>query len=335
MSKVSNVSKQDRRVISARILEYVKPHWKRLFLAMVCMVLVAAFQAAMAYMMKPIVDDIFIKKDMAKLQLLPFVIVLLFVLKGGCEFLHVYLMNYVGHSIVKKIRDALYGHMQMLSLSFFNTLGTGILMARILNDVGIVKETVSNAITKTIKESFTVIFMLGLVFYQNWKLALIAIVVLPFCVVPVVKFGQLMRRFSTRCQECAANVSTFLHETLTGIRIVKAFGKEQYETDRFAERTTEWLRFEIKSVKVKALSSPVMALLGGLGIAFVVWYGGQEVVKGTSTPGTFFSFITAVIMLYDPIRKLSPLNNTIQEGLAASDRIFQGSLNRLLRFRIQ
>lgn len=312
----------DLSMIYHRILALVKPHWLRLLLAMGCMILVASLTAAMAYTIKPVVDEIFMEKDMTKLKLLPFVIVLLFVMKGSCEFGQGYLMNYVGLSIIKRLRDELYGHIQMLPLSFFHKQETGVLMARIMNDVSILKEMVSHAITAVIKEFFTIVFLLGLIFYQDWKLALIAIVILPFATIPIVQFGRRMRKLSTRCQESVAGVSSLLHETFTGNKIVKAFGMEPYENRRFFEKTLALFTYEMKAVAVRCVSSPVMALLGGVGIAFVVFYGGHGVVTGVSTPGTFFSFVTAVMMLYDPVRKLSPLNNTVQEGRAAAVRIF-------------
>ena len=312
----------NRFVIYRRVLEFVKPFWLRLLGAMICMIFVAGLTAAMAYTIKPVVDEIFMEKDVMKLKLLPLVIVLLFVMKGAAEFGQGYLMNFVGHSIVKRFRDELYSHIQTLPLSFFHKHDTGLLMARIMNDVNIVKETVSSATTGVIKECFTVVFLLGLIFYQDWKLALIAIVVLPFATIPIIRFGRRMRSLSTRCQETAAAVNSLLHETFTGTRIVKAFGMEEYENQRLFKRTLQWFSYEMKAVIIRCISSPVMALLGGLGIAFVVFYGGYGVISGKSTPGTFFSFITAVMMLYDPMRRLSPLNNAIQEGLAAAVRVY-------------
>jgi ATP-binding cassette, subfamily B, bacterial MsbA len=313
----------NRFTVYRRVLEFVRPHWPRLLAAMVCMICVAGLTAAMAYTIKPVVDEIFMAKDMTKLKLLPFFIIILFVVKGACEFGQGYLMNFVGLSIIKQLRDKLYAHIQMLPLSFFNRHATGLLMARIMNDVSIVKQSVSNAVTGVIKEFFTVIFLLGLVFYQDWKLALIATVVLPFATIPIVRFGKRIRKVSTRCQETVATVNSLLHETITGTRIVKAFGMEDYEKQRFFEKTLQWFKYEMKAVTVKCLSSPVMALLGGIGIAVVIFYGGYEVIAGRSTPGTFFSFIAAVMMLYDPMRRLSPLNNMIQEGVAAAVRIYE------------
>lgn len=319
---VRKKSGTDLLELCQRILALVKSQWLRLLVAMLCMMLVAAVIAATAYLVKPVLDEIFFKKDMRMLKLLPFAVIMLFLLKGVFYFWQAYLMNYVGHSIIKHLRDELYSHIQMLPLSFFQKNETGVLMARIMNDVNIVKGMVSNAITGVLKDFFTIIGLLFVIFYRDWKLALIAIVVFPVAVIPIVKFGRRMRRLSTKCQEAIADMSSLLHETFTGNRIVKAFGMEPYENKRFFEKTLRLFDYEMKAVVVRSMSSPVMELLGGIGITFIIWYGGYKVVTGVSTPGTFFSFMAALIMLYEPVKKLSPLNNTIQEGLAAAIRIY-------------
>jgi len=308
--------------IYQRILELVKLQWPRLLVAMLCMMLVAFLTAATAYLVKPVLDEIFFKKDMRMLKLLPFAIIILYAVKGACYFGQNYLMNYVGHSIIMRLRDKLYVHIQMLPLSFFHKTKTGILMARIINDVNIVKGMVSNAITGVLKDLFTIIGLLFVIFYRDWKLALIAIAIFPLAVIPIVNFGRRLRRISTRCQEAIADMSFLLHETFTSNRIVKAFGMESYENRRFFERTSRLFTNEMKAVGVRSISSPVMELLGGIGITLIIWYGGYKVVTGTSTPGTFFSFMAALIMLYEPVKKMSGLNNTIQEGLAAAVRIY-------------
>jgi len=289
---------------------------------MLCMIAVAGLTAATAYIVKPILDEIFFKKDIRKLKLLPFGIILLYILRGACYFGQAYLMNFVGQSIIKRLRDQLYSHIQMLSLSFFHKHDTGTLMARIISDIERVKGMVSDAVTGVLRDCFTILFLLCVIFYHDWKLALIAVTVLPVAVIPIVNFGRRMRKVSTRCQEAVAEMSSLLHETFTGTRIVKAFGMEPYENRRFFEKTARLFKYEMKAVTVKAMSSPVMELLGGIGITLIIWYGGYKVITGTSTPGTFFSFMTALIMLYEPIKKISRLNNVIQEGLAAAVRIY-------------
>ena len=305
-----------------RILALVRSEWLRLVLAMFCMILVAALTAATAYLVKPVLDEIFVNRDKRMLQLLPLAIMILYVFRGGAYFGQAYWMNYVGRCIIKRLRDDLYSHIQMLPLSFFQKHETGVLMARIINDVNLVKGMVSDAVTGVLKDFFSILGLLFVIFYRDWVLALIAITVLPVAVVPIVKFGRRMRKLSTRCQEAMADMSSLLHETFTGTRIVKAFGMEAYENSRFFEKTARLFRYEIKAVIVRAMSSPIMELLGGIGITLIIWYGGYKVIAGTSTPGTFFSFMAALIMLYEPIKRISKLNNVIQEGLAAAVRIY-------------
>lgn len=308
--------------ICRRLFKVVRPQWLRLLSAMLCMMAVAGLTGALAYLVKPVLDDIFFKKDVRMLRLLPFAVIVAFFLKGAADFGQTYLMSYVGHKTIKRLRDDLYAHIQMLSLSFFHKHDTGLLMARIINDVNIVKSMVSDAVTAALKHFFTILCLLFVIFYRDWVLALMAVTVLPVAVIPIVKFGRRTRKLSTRTQEAVAEMSRHLYETFTGNRIVKAFGMESHENERFFEKTAHLFKREMKTIMVKALSSPVMELLGGVGIALIVWYGGYKVVTGTSTPGTFFSFMTALIMLYEPIKKISKLNNVAQEGMAAAIRIY-------------
>jgi subfamily B ATP-binding cassette protein MsbA len=174
-----------------------------------------------------------------------------------------------------------------------------------------------------LREGFTIIGLTFVIFYRDWKMAIFALIILPMAFYPVVEFGKRVRRVSTGCQEAMADLSAFLHETFLGNKIVKAFGMESHEKKRFAQKTQGIFNLEIKAVVARSLSAPIMEFLAGLGIAFIIWYGGSRVINGTSTPGTFFSFMAAVLMLYDPVRRLSSLNNAIQQGLAASDRVFE------------
>jgi subfamily B ATP-binding cassette protein MsbA len=286
------------------------------------MMLVAAITPVKAYIIKPVVDDIFVNKDTSMLGFIPFVVVMLYVLEGALIFGQAYFMGYVGQDLIKRLRDQLYSHIQMLPLSFFQKQETGVLMARITNDVSIIKGMVSNAVAGVLKDSFSIIGLLCYIFYLDWKLAAIAVTVLPLSGILIVSFGRKIRKLSTRRQEAMADMSSLLHETFTGTRIVKAFGMESHENRRFFEKTARLFKYEIKALFVRSLSSPVMGLMGGIGVAIIVWYGGYKVINGTSTPGTFFSFIAALVMFYRPIRAISRLNNTIQEGLAAAVRIY-------------
>ncbi len=294
----------------------------RLFMAMGCMLLIAGSTSASAFLVKPVLDDIFFKKDVVMLRIIPAVVILIYFLRGVGYYGNSYLMNYVGESIIRRLRNRLYDKIQDLSLSFFQEEKTGVLMSRITNDVNIIKAMVSTAVTSALRDVFTIIGLTGVIFYRDWKMALFALIVLPVAFFPIVELGRRVRRVSTGCQEAMADLSSFLHETFFGNKIVKAFGMEDHEKRRFHDMTQNLFRLEMKAVIARSLSSPVMEFLGGLGIAFIIWYGGSRVINGTSTAGTFFSFMAAVLMLYDPVKKLTHVNNALQQGLAAADRVF-------------
>jgi len=305
-----------------RLLALVKDNWFRLFLAMVCMMVIALATSATAFLVKPALDDIFFNKDLKMLKLIPIVVIIIYLLRGLGIYGQAYLMNYVGESVIRRLRNSLYDHIQDLPISFFHKEKTGTLMSRITNDVGVIKGMVSTAVTGALKDAFTIFGLTIVIFYRDWKMALFAFIVLPIAFIPVVEFGRRVRKISTGCQEAIADLNSFLHETFAGNKIVKAFGMEPYEKKRFHEKTLNLFKLEMKATVASSLSSPIMEFLGGLGIAFIIWYGGSKVISGTSTAGTFFSFMAAVLMLYDPVKKLSGLNNAIQQGLAASDRVF-------------
>ena len=322
---VSNDKKMFKLKLKNRhkhILSLVKENKLRLFLAMVCMLVIAIATSATAFLVKPVLDDIFFNKDTQMLIIIPIVVILIYFLRGLGSYGQEYLMNYVGEGIIRNLRNDLYDRIQDLSLAFFHKEKTGVLMSRITNDVNIIKAMVSTAVTGSLKDSFTIVGLTLVIFYRDWKMALFAFLVLPLAFFPLVEFGRRVRRVSTGCQESMADLSSFLHETFAGNKIVKAFGMESYEKKRFFEKTLHLFKIEMKAVVARSLSSPIMEFLAGLGIAFIIWYGGSKVISGTSTAGTFFSFMAAVLMLYDPVKKLSGLNNAVQQGLAAADRVF-------------
>jgi subfamily B ATP-binding cassette protein MsbA len=317
MKRYKSISPRQRYLLSL-----VANKRLQLLTAMACMMIVAGSTAASAFLVKPVLDDIFFRKDVHMLKLIPAAVVLIYFLRGLGYYGQQYFMNHVGQDIIRQLRNRLYDRIQDLPLSFFHQEKTGVLMSRITNDVNIIKSMVSTAVTGSLRDGFTILGLTGVIFYRDWKLALYAMIILPLAFFPVVEFGRRVRRVSTGCQEAMAELSAFLHETFAGNKIVKAFGMEAYEKQRFFEKTKALFRLEMKAVVARSLSSPIMEFLGGIGIAFIIWYGGFRVITGSSTAGTFFSFMAAVLMLYDPVKKLSGLNNAIQEGSAAADRIF-------------
>ena len=309
--------------IISRILQYVKPYKSWLAIAMVCMVIVASMAGAQAYMVKPMLDGIFFKQDRAMLKLVPLAILGIFLVKGLFYFIYNYLLVKVGQSVIRDLRNILYGHIQSLPLSFFHTKPTGELISRIISDVTLIQGAVSNVLVGILKDTCQVLFLIGVIFYQDWRMASIAMISLPLVIYPIVNFGRRHRRLSRGSQQTTAQVSNILYETITGNRIVKAFCMEKYEEGRFAKTLDALFAIVMRDTKIGAISRPLMEFLGGVGISLVVLYGGSQVLEGKSTPGTFFSFLTALIMIYEPIKGVSAINNVLQQGIAAAERVFE------------
>jgi subfamily B ATP-binding cassette protein MsbA len=306
-----------------RMLAYIRPYRLRLLLAMLFMIVVSSFRGAIAFLVKPALDDIFINKDVTRLAVIPALVLGVYLIKGVCEFAQSYLMRGVGQRVIRDIRDHLYRHMQSLSLSFYMKHPTGVLMSRVTNDVGLMQGAVTEAVTGLIKDVFTALFLVGVIFYRDWKLALVGLVVFPLAIWPIARFGQKLRRTSIRTQEVTGGLTSHLQETISGAKLVKSFGAEEYEVDRFATRNAKLFRLSMKVVKVQAMTSPLSEMFAGVGAAAVIFYGGYSVVNGQSTPGNFFSFMTALFMLYEPVKSLSRINNVIQQGIAAASRVFE------------
>jgi subfamily B ATP-binding cassette protein MsbA len=329
-----------------RLADLVKPYWFKLGGAMICMIFVSLLTASQAFLVKPALDGVFLEKEqippplkniiiqlrldsllpkegMEMLILIPVAIILLFLFKGIFEYGQAYLMNFVGLRVVADIREKLYNHLQTLSLSFFTKTPTGILISRITNDVNLIQGSVSNAITGLLKDAFTILGLVGVVFYRDWKMAIVAFLIFPLVIIPIKEFGKRLRKFSRKSQQRMGSITTFLHETIAGNRIVKAFNMEEYEKRRFAEENNRFFKIVLKRVKIRALSHPLMELWGGIAVAIIIWVGGYRVIRGEITPGSFFSFMTALFMIYAPIRDLNKVNLEVQEGLAAAVRVFE------------
>ncbi len=294
-----------------------------LLIAMLCMVAVAGLSSLQAFMVKPLLDEIFFNKNEYMLTMLPFAIIGIFVVKGIFYYNYSYLMDFVGQSIIKTMRIRLFEHLQSMQITFFYKTSPGEIISRIMNDVALIQNSVSKALVGTLKDLFQVIGLIGVIFYQDWKLAFISLVFLPVACYPIVTFGKKYRRLSIKAQKLRAESSSILHESIVGARIVKAFCMEQREADRFAGKMNDLFTSLMRDVKASSLSHPIMEMMAGIGVALIVWYGGSKVIRGESTPGTFFSFLTALIMIYDPIKEVSKVNNALQKGLAACSRVFE------------
>ena len=310
------------RIILTRLYQVLQPYRTKLLIAMVAMVIVAGFNAAQAYMIKPLLDEIFFNKDGRLLNVLPLALLAVFFVKGVFYFLYSYLLEWVGQDVIKDLRNRIYGHFNYLSLDFFHKNSTGELISRVMNDVALVQGSVSHALIHLLRDFFTVISLLGVIFYMDWRLALMSLIFLPMAAVPIIFYGKKFRRISTSYQKCMGEATNILQETIQGARIVKAFCMEKHEMKRFSATMQKLFDTLMSETFYRCLSHPMVEFLGGIGMALIIWFGGIQVLKGESTPGTFMSFLAALIMLYEPVKGVSKINSTIQSGMAAATRIF-------------
>ena len=305
-----------------RLLSLAKPYYLSLGVAMICMIIAGGMQSLQALLLKPVLDDVFVKKDLATLRWIPFAVIAIFFFKAICNYGQTIIMSSIGLKVIADLRNRLYEQIQKQSLAFFTEHPTGILMSRITNDVNAIQSASSEAVTSLIKDTVSLVSLIVVIFYTDWKLALIAMIVFPATIYPISKFGKKIKKYTTSTQVTMGSLTSLLQETISGTRIVKAFCMEKYENERFAAENAMLLKFNTKAVRVNALSSPLMDFLAGLGIAAIIFYGGYNVITGASTPGTFVTFLAAALMLYEPVKRLTNVNNTIQAGIAGAERVF-------------
>ncbi|HLB05283.1 MAG TPA: ABC transporter transmembrane domain-containing protein [Thermodesulfobacteriota bacterium] len=304
-----------------RITTYFRPYKLRIFLAILSTMMTGLSDAALAYLVKPILNDVFIKTDMRMLRFVCVALVGLYLLKGIFRYAQAYLMKYIGQRVIMDIRNRMYEQYQRLSLDYFTANQTGAMMSRITNDINSMQQTLPVAVD-LIRQPFTLIGLIAVAFYQEWRLTFFALLFMPLMAIPFVKFGKRLRRYSKKGQEKMGDISSILQETISGIRVTKAFGMEEHEVNRFREENKRFFRIRMKAVRLDEISGPLNEFLGALGMAFVIWYGGNQVFEGHSDAGAFFSFIAACALMYGPIKKLNGANATIQDSMAAAERVF-------------
>jgi subfamily B ATP-binding cassette protein MsbA len=291
--------------------------------AFACALLVAGLSAAYAWLVRPVLDGLFISKDESLLLVLPVAILAVAVLKGVFNYGQNYLMNFVGNQVIGDIREQLFSKLVRLPVRFHDTNTSGRLVSRVINDVNQMANAVAGVLKDLFQQGLTFLAMIGVIIYQNWKLAMVSMIVVPLSVVTMARMGQRLRSLATRGQERMGDMASTLQETLAGIRMVKSFGREEDEAKRFRQSNDAFIHTTMKAIQVSSLGSSHMEVIGVLGVAGIIWYGGYLVIHDEMTPGAFFSFLAAMFMAYTPIRRLSGANNTVQQALAAAERVFE------------
>ncbi len=304
-------------------LPYLVGYKRQFFFAVLGMIAVAVGTAGTAQLIKPVLDDVFINKDIEMLKLMPFLLVGVFTLKGVGKYIQTYYTSYIGQDVVRKLRDKLVLHLTYLDMNFFKTIHSGELLSRVTNDISRIQMVVANIIPDLIRESLTILALTGYVIYESPKLALYFLIIMPLAIFPLTRLAKKMRKYSKLSQESTADMTTRLGEILSNIEVIKSNSTQSYEQQRFAKENQNVFKFLMKQVKTNALISPIMEILGSVAIGVVIYIGGKEVIDGHMTVGAFFAFATALFMLYTPIKKLSGLYNKAQDAITANTRMHE------------
>ena len=304
--------------IYRRLLQFLKPYiWPYFVLGMICMVGYGLTDGSIPFLVQPIMDDVFGRKDQGTLNLIPFLVIGVFVFRGVMQFGQSYLTDYVGLRIINDVRNALNRHFQSLSLSFFYRHPTGTLIARVNSDVVLLRFAITDALASFLKDSTSLIALVTVAFLKDWVLASIAFFVFPASVLPIMRLSRNMKKFTKRGQVRTGKLTVLLQESIQGNRIVKAFGMEGYEDRRFMDENRHLFKQSLRASRIKSIVAPSMELLASFGIAGVVWYGGWSVIAGGRTQGEFFAFMAAMFLMYAPFKGLSRTYTAVHQGLPA------------------
>ncbi|MEQ8391370.1 MAG: ABC transporter transmembrane domain-containing protein [Thalassospira sp.] len=304
------------------VQDAVAPYFGKIVLALICMALMAGATGGYAYLMDPVINEVFVKKNSEMLIPVGVAVLFSFALKGFANYGQSVLMSYVGGRILADIQNKLYAHVIRLDIGFFHSTNTGKLITRFTSDITSMRAAVSVALTGFGKDLLTALVLIGVMFYQDWQLAIIAFTVFPAAILPIARLGKRMRKVSANTQQQIGEFATLLEQTFQGVRHVKAYGMEPYECSRMEKLVETVFKLSFKAQTVSARSSPIMETLGGAAITTIIIYGGSRVIDGASDPGSFFSFITALLLAYEPVKRLANINMSLQSGLAASQRVF-------------
>ncbi|MFP3017696.1 MAG: ABC transporter ATP-binding protein [Candidatus Tisiphia sp.] len=325
MQKKHNLIKYDYSAYSTLrrlIVDHIKPYLKQISIAVFCMVITAVCTACIVDLVRPTIDQIFLIGNRQMLLFLPLMVVITFTIKGIAEYYSNYLIKFVGQRILTDLQIKMYEHLLFADILFIQSQSSGRLISRFTNDISMMRGAISNLLVGCAKYFFTVVGLIIVMFTLEPRLSCIVFLAFPLAIYPIQKLGKKIRRISGQAQEELANYTSRLDETFQSIKIVKSFLGEKIESNRALLLSSNILRFLKKTAKLDALVSPIMEVLSGITVGGLIWYGGLLVIKGETTPGAFFAFITAFLAAYRPFKSLVSLNVNLQEGIAATRRVF-------------
>jgi ATP-binding cassette, subfamily B, bacterial MsbA len=303
--------------------DFMRPYALPILLAFILMGVAAGSTALRAWLMQPVLDRIFVARDGSLLLVIASAALALAFAKGAADYGVAVLMTRAGQRVIADVQKTLFARVIRADLAYFHAHPTGTLISRFTSDAALLRGAAANVLGGIGKDALTVVFLVGVMFYQDWILALVSFLLFPLAIRPIVAIGQRMRRVSANAQAEIGQLTTLLSQTFQGARVVKAYGMEAYEESRAAGLFESLYALIDRATRTRSRASPMMESLGGAAIAVVILYGGHQVIAGARTPGAFFSFITALLLAYQPMKSLANLNASLQEGLAAVQRIFQ------------
>ena len=303
--------------------DFMRPHLPRVLLAFLLMGLAAASTAGRAWLMEPVLDRIFVAREGSLLLLIAGGALALALIKGLADYGEAVLMTRIGQRVIADVQIALFARLMRADLAFFHAHPSGTLVSRFTSDAALLRNATASVLAGIGKDALTVLFLIGVMFYQDWLLALVSFFVFPLAIRPIAAIGRRIRRVTANAQAEIGEFTTLLSQTFQGARHVKAYGMEQYEERRAAGLIERLFALIDRGTRTRSRASPLMEALGGTAIAVVILYGGHQVISGARTPGALFSFITALLLAYQPLKSLANLNASLQEGLAAAQRIFE------------
>lgn len=301
---------------------YFKDYIPHFIFAIIGMGLASGGTAVSAYLVEPVLNKIFVEKNEKLLYILPCAIIAIYVIKNIGTFMQAYFTAYIGQDTIRRFREKMVANLLNLDMDFFNEFRTGELISRTTNDIDRIRSIVSSMIPELTREFITIIGLLCVVIYQSPKLAFFALVVMPVAIYPISRLAKRMKKISKQSQEKTSDITSALSEIFTNIEIIKANNAQEYEHSRFVDENNKFFRLNLKSVKIEQLVSPLMETIGSIGVAAVIIIGGKDVIDGHINMGAFFSFLTALFMLYTPLKRIVNIYNRMQDAIAASERTF-------------
>ena len=305
-----------------RLLLYAKPYSGRLMLAFLFTSVAAAGNLFVPWILKDVIDKVLMNKDIFLLNTIAVTIVIVFFIRGICFYAQTYLMSYVGQKVIIDIREAVYRKLQFLSLGYFEKRQTGTIMSYVTNDVGALQGSIIESATDFVTEMSILIGSLALMFNLHWKLSLLTLITMPLVAKAMDLFGKKLKRTSGIMQERAADITAVLQETISSVRVIKSFVREEYEIARFVKENYANFRAQMKNAQVMATLTPVIELIAAIGVTFLIWYGGFEVINGNLTAGALIAFLVYATNLANPIKRLSRIYGNVQKAMAAAERVF-------------